>query len=144
MRGKLAALTAESLCAPARVADADFARCCLAGLWLHHDCLDEAHTLAQEVHTPSGSYWHAIMHRREPDAGNSKYWWRRVGNHPVFAQLGEAASRLGWRAWDPEAFVDACENERGRGGEREVLLRQVQRVEWNLLFAWCYDRAKRE
>jgi hypothetical protein len=28
-------------------------------------------------------FWHAIMHRREPDAANSKHWWRQVGTLPV-------------------------------------------------------------
>ena len=111
---------------------------CRAGLWLAFDFLDESHTISQGLETPEGSYWHAILHRREPDAWNSKYWWRRVGNHPVFAQLAEQAARLGWRAWDPAAFVDACEEERGSGSERERLLREVQRAEWELLFAWCY------
>ena len=81
------------------------------------------------------------MHRREPDASNSKYWWRRVGNHPVFTQLAGEAARLGWRVWNPEVFVDACEEERGTGSEREALLREVQRTEWELLFDWCYRRA---
>ncbi len=97
---------------------------------------------SQELHTTEGSYWHAIMHRREPDAWNSKYWWRQVGYHPVFVQLDEEAARLGWRVWDPAAFVDACEKERDSGSERETLLSEVQLVEWGLLFAWCYGQAK--
>src|SRR5262245_21856010 len=61
---------------------------CLAGLWLYFDFLDESHAISQTAEgVPDHDFWHAIMHRREPDAGNSKYWWRRVGNHPVLAQL---------------------------------------------------------
>ncbi len=48
---------------------------------------------------------------------------------------------MGWRAWDPAAFVDECERERGTGSERETLLREVQMVEWRALFAWCSERA---
>jgi hypothetical protein len=69
-RPKLAALTAATLLAPHAVGDADMARACLAALWLYHDFLDESHTISQDVATTTGSYWHGIMHRREPDAGN--------------------------------------------------------------------------
>lgn len=141
LQSTLERLTPAALLAPGTVRDADMAGCCLAGVWLYHDFLDESHRICQDIGTPTGSYWHALMHRREPDAGNSKYWWRRVGKHPVFAQLGDAAARLGWRTWDPEAFVDECENERGTGSPRERLLREVQLVEWEQLFAWCYRQA---
>ena len=113
----------------------------MAGLYLYFSCLDEAHTLAQEVETADGSFWHGIMHRQEPDAGNAGYWFRRVGKHPVFPRLREAAQALGYSpgaAWDPFAFIDACEEARRRpGSERELLLRRVQLAEWQLLFEHC-------
>jgi hypothetical protein len=117
--------------------------CCRAGLWLAFGYLDESHEISQAIDTAEGSFWHAIMHRREPDAWNSKYWWRRVGDHPVFAQLAGEAAKLGWRAWDAAAFVDECEKERGTGSERELLLREAQRAEWERLFAWCWERGGR-
>jgi hypothetical protein len=113
---------------------------CRAGLWLAFDFLDESHTISQDLETAEGSFWHAIMHRREPDAWNSKYWWRRVGAHPVFAELKEEAGKLGWREWDAAAFVDECERERGSGSERERLLREAQLAEWRALFGWCWGR----
>ena len=42
------------------------ANACRAGLWLYHEFLDEAHEITQHLHTPAGSYWHALVHRREP------------------------------------------------------------------------------
>src|SRR5450432_255553 len=56
----------------------------VAGLWLYFSCLDEAHAVAQDLETPEGSFWHGILHRREPDPANAAYWFRRVGQHPVF------------------------------------------------------------
>ena len=107
-----------------RLADGDMARCCLAALWLRHDFLDESHTISQSIDTPSGSFWHAIMHRREGDFSNSKYWCRRVGQHP--ALIG-----------DPFAFVDAVEAcvVNGRGDAAELQAQQER--EWETLFEYC-------
>ena len=122
LRPKLDALTVERAFAHAGVHDRDMAAACCAGLWLYHDFLDEAHTISQAIDTPSGSFWHALLHRREPDFANSKYWFRRVGRHPVFAPLRLGAADLAraephraaaflceQAAWDPFASVDLCE-----------------------------------
>jgi len=126
---------------------------CQAGLWLAFNFLDESHTISQDLHTVEGSYWHALLHRREPDFGNSKYWFRRVGTHPVFEPLRVEAARLAAGApqpaaflerqsrWDPFAFVDLCEASYEEKAPCHALCRQVQRVEWELLFAYCYERA---
>jgi hypothetical protein len=110
-------------------------------LWLAFDFLDESHTISQGLETSEGSYWHALMHRREPDASNAAYWFRRVGDHPIFDTLAKEGQELGFRLrgqrWDPFAFVDQCEEHRGTGSEEEMLLRLVQQREWELLFEWC-------
>jgi hypothetical protein len=137
-------LDIASAFAPATVSDPDMARACLAGLWLRFDFLDESHRVSQEVHTPEGSYWHAILHRRESDFDNSKYWFRRVGNHPVFAPLGRTAQKLAVfpsGQWDPFAFVDrvdACLT--GPNPDPEPLIR-LQQAEWEALFDYCYAKA---
>src|SRR5262245_39123703 len=49
-----------------------------ASLYLYFDCFDEAHGLVNELEGPVENWIHAIAHRREPDASNSKYWYQRV------------------------------------------------------------------
>src|SRR5436190_890296 len=78
----------------------------LSGLYLYFSCREESHNLSQEIETPDGSFWHGILHRQEPDAGNAAYWFRRVGAHPVFPALRAAAAGSGVEfgvRWDPFA-----------------------------------------
>lgn len=140
MRKTLASLTPESLFG-GPVRRPEFAKACLAGLWLWHDFLDESHEISQTLATPEGSFWHAIMHRREPDAWNSKYWWRRVGSHPVLGQLREQASAIGYAYSQAERFVDFVEQVRGADSSDERLAQRVQALEWTLLFDHCWKAA---
>ncbi len=131
-----------------------------SGLWLIHDFLDESHELSQSIQgrgsDRNGDYWHGIMHRREPDWGNSKYWFRRVGDHPIFFDLAVIAGRLlhgsglaeagQWSRslgtssnWDPFAFVDLCQNAaRDPGSELAAVARRIQWAEILLLLAHCH------
>ena len=150
VRPLLKAISAETLF-PQTPCDRDMAAACCAGLWLYHDFLDESHRISQELHTPEGSYWHAIMHRREPDFSNSKYWFRQVGRHPVFTPLEQSVRQLAEEsgdalatelaeqaAWDPFRFVDLCQAAlAGRG--HEALCREIQAREWELLFDYCWE-----
>jgi hypothetical protein len=113
----------------------------MAGLYLYFGCWAEAHETAQGIATPEGSYWHAIVHRQEPDAWNSAYWFRQVGAHAIYPALRDAAAEIGFDAgppWKPEAFVEFCERARqSPGSEAERQAREVQRAEWQLLFDHC-------
>ncbi len=140
-RGKLAGLTPAKLFSPLPVADQDAAACCLAALWLRHGYLEEAHKIVQELESRSSSYWHAILHRREPDSANAGYWFRRVEQHPVLAPLKTQARELGYDYTDPFAFIDFVEQVRGRGTPDEELAKRVQQLEWRLLFDDCYREA---
>jgi hypothetical protein len=145
----LKALTVERAFAHARLTDRKMAACCVAALWLLHDFLDESHTLSQDIDTSSGSYWHGIMHRREPDPGNSAYWFRKVGRHPVFEPLAESARTIVGdeikvpSPWDAFWFIDFCEACRTGHQSHEKLARSIQMKEWELLFEDCYRRAIR-
>ena len=110
-----------------------------AGLFFYFSCWTEAHEVAQNIELAEGSYWHAMVHRQEPDAGNAAYWFRRVGRHPIFPALREFAASRGVSLapeWDPIAFIDYCGAARP-GSEEERRALEVQRAEWQLLFDYC-------
>jgi hypothetical protein len=165
-RESLNALSSATAFAHAKIVDDDMAACCISGVWALHDFLDESHTISQGIDTPSGSLWHAIMHRREGDFSNAKYWLRRVGRHPVFHAIGERAAELaavrsahvaaalrgadasfgetrlrGRGNWDPCAFVDLCQANVGSHGRDGELCLDIQQAEWELLFDHCYRAA---
>ena len=134
---------ATALRAQLTAATATLPPACAAGLWLRFDFLDESHAISQEDEgNPDRDFWHAIMHRREPDPDNSKYWWRRVGSHPVLDQLRSASAAVGYTFISPYDFVDYCEAVRDTGGPGEELARRVQELEWQLLFDHCYRAAR--
>jgi hypothetical protein len=150
---RLSALDAGRLLDGHVVRDREMAKACVAGLWLYHDFLDQSHRISQSLHGREGSYWHGIMHRREGDFANAKYWLRRVGAHPIHETLkgrarGLAADALEDAAflradarWDAYAFVDLCEAACAGRSDALELCRKIQEQEWQLLFDFCYRRA---
>ena len=121
--------------------DAAAPEAALSGLYLYISCFEDSHTIAQDIHTADGSYWHAILHRQEPDAGNASYWFHRVGSHPIFPALAAEAETLRYPTaskWDPVQFIAYCEKARHSGKKDQVALATaVQHAEWQLLFHHC-------
>jgi hypothetical protein len=155
LRDELARTTAEALFAPRTVANHALAASCQAALWLYHGFLDESHQISQAVDTVEGSYWHGIMHRAEGDYSNAKYWFRRVGDHPVGAELAAAVRDLTataapdrasaflaeQTAWDHARFVDLCEAAAIGRSALSQLCQSLREREWFLLFDHCFRRA---
>ncbi len=122
-----------------------------AGLWLYFSCFEEAHQIAQDDSSENGSFWHAIVHRQEPDSGNSAYWFRRVGTHPIYPELVDESVRIVKRypdaefrpsvKWDPFGFILFCERARQQpASASEAAALEIQRSEWQLLFDHCARR----
>ena len=131
--------------------DADTLDVLRSAALLWHDHLDASHSISQSIPTATGSFLHGIMHRREPDYGNAKYWFHRVHSHPAYADIaqavqerldsGELPSSLSHLVnqgnWDAFGFVDAVEEGLGSSKDPEIIqgLQRVQQVEFECLLA---------
>jgi hypothetical protein len=132
----------------------DFANACRAGLLLWNDDLEASHNIAQNIENSTGSYWHAIIHRREGDVFNSNYWWNRTGAHPAFNRVLDSTLQTlhnesdeearsfrqqlqKSRRWLPSEFVQACET--SRLSNNDLWLRRIQAAELEALLHWCHE-----
>ena len=138
--------------ADAGVTEADRIIRLRAAALLYHDHHDAAHDLVQDLTDHDGALIHGILHRREPDYWNAKYWFRRFVAHPAHVALGRRLPSLGTPpacaplakeitrpgAFDPFAFVDLVEAAARRPAlDPGVLwLRQVQHAEFEELVAY--------
>ena len=71
----------------------------LKALWYDaKDDWNEAHNLAQEIHSENGSWIHAYLHRKEGDSGNASYWYNRAGrkmpSYPLHKEWEEIVKAL--------------------------------------------------
>jgi len=107
---------------------------CLSGLWLVAGDIHRSHSISQDIGSAEGSFWHGIMHRREGDFGNAKYWFRRVGDHPAFEQIRQETDG---HYDDPFDFVDVCQ-QAIRSRDDEAIDRCVasQWIEWQALIGY--------
>lgn len=155
VREELHSFSLEEAFLRSKIVDQNMANACLSGLWLLFNYLEESHTISQSIETTTGSFWHAIMHRREGDFFNSKYWFKRVEDHPVYGSLTRVAKELVSTSqphdsitflskqnhWNPFDFVDLVEACLSGKSPHELLCKQIQQCEWELLFDFCYKRA---
>lgn len=153
---RISSLSLPELCG-GTIVDEDAGKAVKSGLLLWNDDLETSHTISQAIQTETGSYWHGIMHRREPDYGNSKYWFHKVGEHDTFEDLKscavQAARHFGLSdletsfassyEWNPISFIDLCEESADNDPESDLIqcLRLVQLEEIRLLLAWSLAKA---
>ena len=145
------------------VKDAALGTAVQSGLLLWNDALGISHTLSQQIENKTGSYWHGIMHRREPDYSNAKYWFGRVGGHPIdpvlrkrvldllterpspSARLANYAQAIQQKDnWDAFQFVDWCQAAaQDLSTPQDVIefLQTVQVEEIKLLLDYSYRHA---
>ena len=147
------------------VSNNDSGKCVQSGLLLWADALDASHDISQHIQTRTGSYWHAIMHRREPDYSNSKYWFGRVGDHPIFPQLRQEAIDIlaefddkpivlseiedtikNNSDWDPFKFVDWCQIANSSDSQKTPSalvnwLQKLQVVEFSNLLEYSFRQS---
>jgi hypothetical protein len=132
-----------------------------AGLLLFNDRLEMCHRTAQSIEGEAGGlgdYWHGLMHRREPDYTNTRYWFNKIGRQSMWGELerrvdlrlsAAGASAAGWRErllaggrWDPFAFIELCQF---CAGDEDSMLarlaRQIQHDEMQLLLAETHRAA---
>ena len=154
-------LSLEDLFQGQEVKDDTYGKAIKSGLLLWNDALDESHEISQTLGNDTGSYWHGLMHRREPDYSNSKYWFGRVGDHPIFPSLRDRVLSLSKEIenpsdplsqvihsiesednWDSFQFVDWCESaENDPTSDSTEFLKQVQAEEIKLLLAYSFQNA---
>ena len=137
------------------VTDSEFGNCVRSGLLLWNDALDSSHEIVQNIGTKTGNYWHAIMHRRESDYSNAKYWFGRVGKHPIYFQLLCYAQELSQTEqleeytkilesndeWNPDQFVDWCQAATNSEDNKKTFLEQIQLKELQLLIDFSCKNA---
>lgn len=149
----------RSLCARF-VTDENEAAALLAALWLWQDYLSESHEVCQAIETPSGSLWHAIVHRREGDLANSRYWYARAARHPALPAIASAVAHVVGdhpadnqllRLTRPDTFGPAftalvdevLREKRPADDSRHRLAVAIQQAEFRTLFEWNAASAQR-
>ena len=116
------------------------------GLLYAIDAIHEAHTFFQDAPGDLGAYWHGVMHRREGDFDNARYWFRRAGELPIAGTLHAEAARVSplmarQTTWDAYALTGECEQTAHGAEENRAECKALLRVEFDGLLDYCWRKA---
>lgn len=136
----------ESLLGGAMPAEPEYPRMIRAGLLYAYDALRESHRILQEIGSAEASYWHGMIHRREGDFENARYWFRRTGVLPAYSEMHMRASAFSplmarQQNWDPYPLVGECEQARFGGDVNTPELVALQKIEFEVMFAQLWRGA---
>jgi hypothetical protein len=117
------------------------------GLLYAMDDLDGCHQYFQDEGGDLGSYWHGMMHRREGDFDNARYWFRRSGSLPFFDELHSQAAQFSpdmakQLSWDPYLFTGQCEQAKFGAEDELGELPRLQRVEFDVVLDYTWRQSK--
>jgi len=92
-------------------------------LHLLNDDISRCHDIAQSNEgVPTFDYLHAVLHRREEDYWNSKWWFNRI-NHPLIKEIYSDTT--------PQKYVDKVEKavrNQDQAGIEELERRQLEEM----------------
>ncbi len=144
--GKIRTASEEIIGGGLAVADARMLTMLRGALLCAVDDLDAAHRIFQDEPSDLGSYWHGVMHRREGDFDNARYWFRRAGRLPIFNRLHDLAREHSPTMsrqpnWDPYLLTGQCEHARHGAPELVDECARMQRAEFDGLLAHVWGKA---
>ena len=111
-----------------------------SALLLWHDHLEASHEISQCLNSKDGCFLHALMHRREPDFPNAKYWLNRTGQYEAYSEIAsrskillieESLPNLFTDEWNPYAMVDSVEHAKPNTQTYNTL-QKIQQIEMEI------------
>ncbi len=114
-----------------------------AGLFYYHNALADSHKEAAKTEGDAAAYWHGMVHRREGDFENARYWFRRAGEQPFFQELQSRASDASPHMarqpnWDTFLLVHLCEQYKYGEAEYKKEIGHLQKVEFAVMFDYVW------
>ena len=111
-----------------------------SALLLWHDHLEASHEISQCLNSKDGCFLHALMHRREPDFPNAKYWLNRTGQYKAYSEIAKRSKillkegnlpKLFTGEWNPYAMVDSVEHAKPNTQTYKTL-QKIQQIEMEI------------